>query len=231
MSKRRKSFSKRKQLVCPQFLKPLPAEVKVALPALAQLTRDTLRPVLKAAAAYLKGSAPAAGAAAAQAKALGMGVGDYGKLFAAVYLILRTAVRMRSTAKDVVGLSGLGLGEEVVADIVNVVKAQRSAIEDVATVSAPACPRLASTRWRVDVAISTSSLQKCLKPSVLMQLGLSDGKLKNFELPLEKFHELRFNVAKALRAVQDLEAHPLIRVINHVDAFERAELAKESAKK
>ena len=95
----------------------------------------------------------------------------------------------------------------------------------------PACPRLASTRWRVDVAISTSSLQKCLKPSVLMQLGLSDGKLKNFELPLEKFNELRFNVAKALRAVQDLEAHPLIRVINHVDAFERAELAKESAKK
>ena len=84
-------------------------------------------------------------------------------------------------------------------DIVNVVKAQRSAIEGVSTVSAPACPRLASTRWRVDVAISTSSLQKCLKPSILMQLGLSDGRLKN-ELPLEKFHELRFNVAKALRS-------------------------------
>ena len=232
MSKRRKSFSKRKQLVYPQFLKPIPAEVKVALPALAQLTRDSLRPVLKAAAAYLKGgpAEPASGTAAAQAKALGMEMGEYGKLFTAVYLILRTAVRMRSTAKDVAGLSGLGIGEEVVADIVNVVKAQRSAIEDVATVSAPACPRLASTRWRVDVAISTSSLQKCLKPSVLMQLGLSNGKLKNFELPLEKFHELRFNVAKALRAVQDLEAHPLIRVINHVDAFERAELAKENAK-
>ena len=63
-----------------------------------------------------------------------------------------------------------------------------------------------------------------------MQLGLSDGKLKNFELPLEKFHELRFNVAKALRAVGDLEKHPLIRVINHVDAFERETLEKEAKK-
>ena len=60
-----------------------------------------------------------------------------------------------------------------------------------------------------------------------MQLGLSDGKLKNFELPLDKFHDLRFNVAKALRAVCDLESHPLIRVINHVDNFEREQLEKE----
>ena len=60
-----------------------------------------------------------------------------------------------------------------------------------------------------------------------MQLGLSDGQLKNFEMPLDKFHDLRFNVAKALRAVRDLESHPLIRVINHVDNFEREQLEKE----
>ena len=95
---------------------------------------------------------------------------------------------------------------------------------------AAACPRLESTRWRVDVTISTSSLNKCLKPSILMQLGLSDGALKNFELPLDKFHELRFNVAKALRAVGDLEKHPLIRVVNRVDQFERETLAKKAEK-
>ena len=162
-----------------------------------------------------------------QAEALEMDVAQYGQVFTAIYLLLRTIVGKRITGKAVGELTGLGLSEDVVGDIARVVKAQRSAIEDVATGSAQACPRLVSTRWRVDVAISTSSLNKCLKPSILMQLGLSDGKLKNFELPLEKFHDLRFNVAKALRAVQDLEAHPLIRVINHVDNFEREQLEKE----
>ena len=230
MSKRRKSFTKRRQLVVPSFLKPLPAEVKVALPALVALEKSTLRALLKACSAYLKGTSFTTGQGSAQAKAVGMDSKEYGRVFAALFLIVRTAVRMRAPAKDILGLTGLGLSEEAVSDVVNVVKKERAAIEDVATQSAAACPRLESTRWRGDVTISTSSLNKCLKPSILMQLGLSDGKLKNFELPLEKFHELRFNVAKALRAVGDLEKHPLIRVINHVDAFERETLEKEAKK-
>jgi hypothetical protein len=205
----------------------MPVEIKVALPTLIGLDRATTQNVIKAASAYLKGKEFTTEMSAMQAEALGMDVASYGQVFTAIYLLLRTIVGRRITGKSVGELTGLGLSTEVVGDIARVVKAQRSAIEDVATGSAQACPRLVSTRWRVDVAISTSSLNKCLKPSILMQLGLSDGKLKNFELPLEKFHDLRFNVAKALRAVQDLEAHPLIRVINHVDNFEREQLEKE----
>ena len=92
------------------------------------------------------------------------------------------------------------------------------------------CPRLEQARWRVDVTISTSSLSKCLVPSVLIQLTLSDGRMKNFELPIDKFHDLRFNVAKALRAMGEIESHPLIRVIHHVDDFERKDLEKDAAK-
>ena len=228
MSKsRRRSFSKKAQVSIPSFLKPMPVEIKVALPTLIGLDRATTQNVIKAASAYLKGKEFTTEMSAMQAEALGMDVASYGQVFTAIYLLLRTIVGRRITGKSVGELTGLGLSTEVVGDIARVVKAQRSAIEDVATGSAQACPRLVSTRWRVDVAISTSSLNKCLKPSILMQLGLSDGKLKNFELPLEKFHDLRFNVAKALRAVQDLEAHPLIRVINHVDNFEREQLEKE----
>tara|TARA_B100000780_G_C20948555_1_gene378383 strand:+ start:60 stop:749 length:690 start_codon:yes stop_codon:yes gene_type:complete len=228
MSKsRRRSFSKKNQIIIPSYLKPLPVEIKTALPKLISLDRASTQNIIKAASAYLKGKEFTTETSTMQAEALGMEVAEYGKVFTAIYLLLRTIVGKRITGKSVNELVGLGLSEEVVGDIVRVVKAQRSAVEDVATGSASACPRLVSTRWRVDVAISTSSLNKCLKPSILMQLGLSDGKLKNFELPLEKFHDLRFNVAKALRAVQDLEAHPLIRVINHVDNFEREQLEKE----
>jgi len=205
----------------------MPVEIKVALPTLTTLDRAATQNVIKAASAYLKGKEFDQQMSQMQAEALEMDVAQYGQVFTAIYLLLRTIVGKRITGKAVGELTGLGLSEDVVGDIARVVKAQRSAIEDVATGSAQACPRLVSTRWRVDVAISTSSLNKCLKPSILMQLGLSDGKLKNFELPLEKFHDLRFNVAKALRAVQDLEAHPLIRVINHVDNFEREQLEKE----
>jgi len=227
-STRRKSFSNRPKAVVPSFLKPLPVEIKVALPKLISLERPILQNIIKAACAYQKGKAFSQEMATMQAEALGMDVADYGKVFTAVYLLLRTIVGKRITGKMIQKeLPALGLSTEVVEDLVKVVKAQRSAIEDVATGSAQACARLTSTRWRVDVAISTSSLNKCLKPSILMQLGLSDGQLKNFEMPLDKFHDLRFNVAKALRAVRDLESHPLIRVINHVDNFEREQLEKE----
>lgn len=36
-------------------------------------------------------------------------------------------------------------------------------------------PTLADLRWRVDVTISTSSLNRVLKPTLLFQLTLSDG--------------------------------------------------------
>ena len=82
MSKRRKSFSKRRQLVVPSFLKPLPAEVKVALPALAALDASAqLKPLLQACAAYLKGTRFTAAQAALQAKALGMEPREYGRVF------------------------------------------------------------------------------------------------------------------------------------------------------
>lgn len=37
-------------------------------------------------------------------------------------------------------------------------------------------------RWRVDVAISTSALKRALKPSVLMEMTLSSGKICVFEV-------------------------------------------------
>ena len=47
---------------------------------------------------------------------------------------------------------------------------------------------LAGLQWRVDITISNSSLLRVMKPSILMQMTLSDGEIKTFELPIEQFH-------------------------------------------
>ena len=45
-------------------------------------------------------------------------------------------------------------------------------------------PSLADFKWRVDVAISTSELQRAMKPAVLMQMTLSDGTIQTFEVSI-----------------------------------------------
>ena len=73
-------------------------------------------------------------------------------------------------------------------------------------------PGLDDLKWRVDVTISTSSMSRVLKPSILMQLATTDGQKKTFDLPLEKFHELRYNVAKVLKEMETLEKHPILKI-------------------
>jgi hypothetical protein len=71
-------------------------------------------------------------------------------------------------------------------------------------------PAIDLVLWRVDVAISTSALSRALKPSIPMQLHLTDGRVRSFEMSIEQFHELRFNVARMLKDMSDLEAHSIV---------------------
>ncbi|EDQ89925.1 uncharacterized protein MONBRDRAFT_2798, partial [Monosiga brevicollis MX1] len=59
--------------------------------------------------------------------------------------------------------------------------------------------RLVDVQWRVDVAVSTSSMKRSLVPTVLMQLTLSDGTLRTFEAPVNQFHKLRYTAAAMLK--------------------------------
>ena len=68
----------------------------------------------------------------------------------------------------------------------------------------------ADVRWRVDVTISTTSLSRVFKPTIPLQLTLSDGSMHNFECSVDKFHELRYSVAKSLKHAQDLQQHPTL---------------------
>ena len=83
--------------------------------------------------------------------------------------------------------------------------------------------------WQVDITISTTAMARVFKPSVTLQLTLSDGRIRTFECrqaclwparsrtnfvdcccSLKQFHELRYNVAKVLKDMLDLSEHPTL---------------------
>lgn len=49
---------------------------------------------------------------------------------------------------------------------------------------------------RVDVHIASSDSARVLRPSVLLELTLTDGRIQTMSLTLEAFHKLRYSVAK-----------------------------------
>eukprot|EP00943_MAST-04B_sp_MAST-4B-sp1_P000739 g739.t1 len=235
-TKRGRTFgSKKAKLEVPPFLKSKTAgtksglvkEVSDALPLLSKVDQATYRKILQSVVQHLKGKEYSSDEFKKIANVLEVDEGEFATMFTATFFILRAAIRTRAHKKEVLKITGMGFSEKIAADVANVIHGNRDALESAAIASSVTIPTMEDLKWRVDVAISTSDLSKCLKPSILMQMKLSDGSLQNFQLPLEKFHELRCNVAKALKSVHELEAHPLIRVIKHVEQNEKQALAKE----
>ena len=68
-------------------------------------------------------------------------------------------------------------------------------------------------QWRVDVTISTTSLARVFKPSLLLSLALSAPSHRQLtvECSVEQFHKMRYEVARALKHLQELELHPALQ--------------------
>ena len=74
-------------------------------------------------------------------------------------------------------------------------------------------PKLKSMKWRIDITLSTSSLSRVMQPYIMISMILSDGSVKTFEMSIEAFDKLRYNVAKVLKQMRQLESHPIMTVI------------------
>jgi hypothetical protein len=70
--------------------------------------------------------------------------------------------------------------------------------------STPRYPSLKAASWRVDVSVSTSSLNRLIEPTVFISLTLSSGHIASFEMSLSAFHLLRFNITLVLKEMEDL---------------------------
>ena len=72
--------------------------------------------------------------------------------------------------------------------------------------------RLVDVRWRVDVTISSSVMNRVFKPVILLQFELSNGQVKTFEVSLQQFNELRLQVATVLNEMNLVESHPVMKI-------------------
>lgn len=138
-------------------------------------------------------------------------------LYAGLYSLLRSALRLPQTSlkpeQFKVDLGELKIPAELIPDLSSVVFGEkRLAFDAAALQNRNHLPTLDSLRWRVDVAISTSALNRVLEPTVLMELKLSDGKVHTFEVSLSKFHELRYNVAYVLKEMEEIEKKSILKI-------------------
>lgn len=62
------------------------------------------------------------------------------------------------------------------------------------------------------MAISSAALPKVMRPAVTLEMTTSDGAIRTFEVPTERFHELRYSVARLLSDMGALEGHPVLKI-------------------
>ncbi|TKS72726.1 COMM domain-containing protein 5 Hypertension-related calcium-regulated gene protein [Collichthys lucidus] len=138
-------------------------------------------------------------------------------IVAGMYRVLSEAIRIPTSSLKQEAfkedLRELRIPEDFITDFSSVVFGnRRAAIEAATSQNDPHLPKVEDFKWRVDVAISTSSLVRALQPSVLMQMKLSDGSVHRFEVPVSKFQELRYNVALILKEMNDLEKRSILQI-------------------
>lgn len=101
-------------------------------------------------------------------------------IYSGLFSLLRRAIRLPLTSlkpemfKE--DMNELQIPAEFQEDIASVVfGARRPRIENEILDSRPRLPKLDQLKWRVDVAISTSVLNRVLEPTILMEMKLSNG--------------------------------------------------------
>jgi hypothetical protein len=55
------------------------------------------------------------------------------------------------------------------------------------------------------VGISTGTLNRLLKPNILLEITLSNGQKRMLDMDLKQFHNLRFGVATMLKEMTEIE--------------------------
>mmetsp|Transcript_15633 Transcript_15633/g.35796 ORF Transcript_15633/g.35796 Transcript_15633/m.35796 type:complete len:263 (-) Transcript_15633:28-816(-) len=141
---------------------------------------------------------------------------------------LLCAIRSKAEEEKILqDLQSLSLSPEVSKDFVQALTRARTRILSGPQLSGPSFPVLDDMRWRVDVTISTTSLSRVMRPAILMQWTLSDGSIETFEMSVEKLQDLRYDVAKCLQGLKDLENTQLFRL----QGANKAKTTKESSPK
>lgn len=194
----------------------IPPEVESMPKNLKDVDQETFRKILKAVVSALEGK-DCREVMKSIAESSPIPQDRLSHIVAGMYRVLSEAIRIptsslkQETFKE--DLRELRIPEDFIVDFSSVVfGSRRAALEAAASKNDPRLPTVEELKWRVDVAISTSSLARALQPSILMQMKLSDGSFQRFEVPVSKFHELRYNVALILKEMNNLEKRSILQI-------------------
>ncbi|XP_071489006.1 COMM domain-containing protein 5-like [Diadema antillarum] len=195
----------------------VPHEIKSMVKLLKSTDKSTFRELLKAAVSSFEGVAVGEDFFPNLSNECGQSCESLAVVFSGVLSLLRAAYRQPQTSlkKEVfkADLTELKIPQDFVADLASAVYGpKRTAVEDALSKGHSRFPRLDNFRWRVDVAISTSALSRSLEPTIMAEMSLSDGSKHTFELPVSKFHELRYNVASLVKEMEDLEKKNILKI-------------------
>jgi len=140
---------------------------------------------------------------------------DINYLLTSIYLIIQSILKNKIKLSEVrKELTRLDFDDSVIEVIIRGFLETRQTLEQSAISKRVQFPRLEKLRWRVDVTISCSVLQRVMRPNILFQTIFKDGSVKTFEVSIEQFNQLRYSVAKALNEMITLERHPIIKIVN-----------------
>jgi len=194
------------------FLGPsTPVELAKSLPILRKIDQKEYKPVSQKVLYYLKGNE------ITEKDITSLSFTDQSiqatLVFTGLFFLLRAAIRSRTKIdqlqKDLVELK---LPEYMTTDIVQIVQKYREEVETSSYDHRIRFAALDEMKWRIDVAISTGSLIRVMNPTVLMQMKLTDGSIKTFEVSVDKLNELRYNVARVLKDIEDIEKNPILKL-------------------
>ncbi|KAK7138518.1 hypothetical protein R3I94_013978 [Phoxinus phoxinus] len=190
----------------------VPAEVELLCKHLKNLHRDTFTQILGAVVKGMEGQDSCECVQRISESGL-ISEESLNRVMAGLYALLKEALRRPALRHEVFSedLRALRVPEELLPDVSSVVFGNR-----LTSVSArhpePSLAKMEEFKWRVDVAISTSSLARALQPSILMQIKLSDGHVHRFQVPVVKFQKLRYNVSLMLKEMNDVEKRSILRI-------------------
>ncbi len=198
------------------FLSPyIPSEIKNIIPLLHQLPTNQIRTILTDVITYIKSDNNAINQLIEKNKEKNE---EYSLLFSGLYSILRQAISSKILIATIRNdLLKINMPELCVDDICKAIGIARPSIEKLLIINRIKYPTITKLRWRIDVIISSGSLSKVMKPSIIVQLILSNGNIKTFEMSTEQFNQLRYSAAKVLYEMQAIDRHPIVKILNEMD--------------
>lgn len=157
------------------FFPAIPAELKPLIPLLHSTSIEHVSTCLQAVVNYLQlqygGKYVAIDKAVYASTSAAMTMDDTNVLLTGLYFILRIAIRNKIKLSVMKGdLTKMNVPNQVVDLLAHELQRCRLSIEAHVLTHRIQFHKLEKVRWRIDVVISTGSLSRVMKPSILMQV-------------------------------------------------------------